>query len=115
MSGGEPSCAIGVRDPGVLVTAGASGVGRAVAAAFAGAGAKVHIDDCAIVGDAVSQIAVGRKSLSPSNSAPIASARAPSLAERSSAPAWIGSSSTGRGRPAAPGQAISHDGNVEYL
>ncbi len=58
MSGGKPSRAIVVRDLRVLVTAGASGIGRAVSTAFASGGAQVHItdvDDFAI-GDAIAGI-----------------------------------------------------------
>ena len=58
MSDGGPSRAIVVRDLRVLVTAGASGIGRAVAGAFASAGARVHVTDVdeAAVAKAVSEI-----------------------------------------------------------
>ncbi len=58
MSDGGPSRAIVVRDLRVLVTAGASGIGRVVAEAFSSAGAEVHITDVdkSALADAVSRI-----------------------------------------------------------
>lgn len=47
MTVGERVHVIDMRDVRVLVTAGASGIGRAVAEAFAGAGGRVHITDVA--------------------------------------------------------------------
>jgi len=45
MTVGEQPHVIDVRDVRVLVTAGASGIGRAIAEAFAKAGARVHVTD----------------------------------------------------------------------
>ena len=58
MSDGGLSRAIVVRDLRVLVTAGASGIGRVVARAFADAGAQVHITDIneAAVTETISEI-----------------------------------------------------------
>lgn len=47
MTVGEQPRTMDVRDLRVLVTAGAAGIGRAIAGAFAGAGARVHITDIA--------------------------------------------------------------------
>jgi NAD(P)-dependent dehydrogenase (short-subunit alcohol dehydrogenase family) len=47
MTVGERPHAIDVRDVRVLVTAGAGGIGRAIAEAFSAAGARVHITDVA--------------------------------------------------------------------
>ena len=53
------SYVIGVRDLRVLVTAGASGIGRAIAEAFVSGGSQVHITDIseAAINDAVTKIA----------------------------------------------------------
>ena len=47
MTVGDQPHAIDVRDVRVLVTAGAGGIGRAIAEAFASAGSRVHITDVA--------------------------------------------------------------------
>ena len=52
MVSGQQSRVIDVRNIRVLVTAGASGIGRAIAEAFIGAGARVHITDIAEATDA---------------------------------------------------------------